>query len=310
MKRLHTLMLLGPLLLSGCGGAKEAPSARDDAQWDQAMTAGQDSFDLGRYSVAITQYRKAADLALMRDDGNAAAEAGYNLAVAQLAADQPADAVRTVQAARQAASVRGESARAAFDLVEAAADYRLKQYAQSVALAEQAMSASDPALASRAAFVAGLSADEGGDAAGLQRANAYLQGMKPPLSRSMQADKAEIAARVLLVSNPAQAAQLAQNAADLRRDDASYRDMSRALALAATATERTGDHQKAAALWARAAQSAATQANAAGKVDAATVAHGALAKGGTRTAETDAEQWARLAGGVSLHPFEADDTKQ
>lgn len=43
MKRLHAVMLLGPLLLSGCGGTKEAPSARDDAQWDQAMTAGQDS---------------------------------------------------------------------------------------------------------------------------------------------------------------------------------------------------------------------------------------------------------------------------
>lgn len=309
MRRVKALLLLGPLFLAGCGGKAEAPSARDDAQWEQAMTAGQDSFDLGRYSVAITQFRKASELALMRDDGAATAEAGYNLAVAQLAADQPADAVATIQTARQAAMLRGQNGQAAFDLVEAAADYRLKQLPQSVHLASQAMTADDSAVAARAALILGLAADEAGEASALQQANAYLQGIKPPLSRSVEADKAEISARTLMANNPAEAAQLAEKAANLRRDDAAYRDMSRALALAATATERAGDHQKAAALWARAAQSAAMQANKAASTDTTTVAHGAFFKGGTRTAESDAAQWARLAGGVSLHPF-ADPAKK
>lgn len=311
MRRVGSLALLAPLLLAGCGGgAVEAPSARDDAAWDQAMTAGQDSFELGRYSVAITQYRKAADLALLRDDGVAASEAGYDLAVSQLAGDDPAAAVKTVQTTRQAATVRGQTARPEFDLIEAAARYRLKQYPQAIALASGGMASTDTAYAARSALVLGLAADAGQDAPSFQKALAYFNGLKPPLSRTEQADKAEIQARAVLASNPVQAEQLAEQAASLRRDDASYRDMSRALALAGQAADRSGDHQKAASLWARAAQSASMQANSANTVDAATVTQGAsLLRGGATTAESDAAQWAHLAGGVSLHPF-AEPKKQ
>ncbi|MFT8721349.1 MAG: hypothetical protein ABF443_02245 [Acetobacter malorum] len=311
MRRVGSLALLAPLLLAGCGGgAVEAPSARDDAAWDQAMTAGQDSFELGRYSVAITQYRKAADLALLRDDGVAASEAGYDLAVSQLAGDDPAAAVKTVQTTRQAATVRGQTARPEFDLIEAAARYRLKQYPQAIALASGGMASTDTAYAARSALVLGLAADAGQDATSFQKALTYFNGLKPPLSRTEQADKAEIQARAVLASSPAQAEQLAEQAASLRRDDASYRDMSRALALAGQAADRSGDHQKAASLWARAAQSASMQANSANTVDAATVTQGSsLLRGGATTAESDAAQWAHLAGGVSLHPF-AEPKKQ
>ncbi|MCG0997475.1 tetratricopeptide repeat protein [Acetobacter persici] len=305
MKRVAALILLAPLFLAGCGGgAVEGPSARDDAAWDQAMTAGQDSFELGRYSVAITQYRRAADLALLRDDGVAAAEAGYDLAVAQLAGDDPAAAVKTVQTTRQAAALRGQTAQPEFDLIEAAARYRLRQYPQAVTLASGGMNAADRAYAARSALVLGLAADAGQDRTAFQKALIYFNALKPPLSRTEQADKAEIQARAVLASSPVQAEQLAEQAATLRRDEASYRDMARALALAGQAADRSGDHQKAASFWARAAQSASMQAKSANTADAATVTQGeTLLRGGATSAQGDAAEWAHLAGGVSLHPF-------
>lgn len=308
MMQLRVLTLLAPLTLAACGGAQEAPTARDDAQWDQAMTAGKSAFDLGRYSVAISQYRRAASLALLRDDGVAASEAGYDLAVAQLAAGQPQDALQTLQAARQAAAARGDTHTASFDLVQAAAFYRLHNTAQSIDAAERAVGDSDQALAGRAALIMGLAADDAGDSAALQRANTVLQGFKKPLTRSVQAGQAEIAARVALSSTPATALSLAKHAADLWRDDASYRDMSRALALSGTAASRMGDTAQAKSLWARAAQSAAMQASDEAQGDAATLAHGAISRGNPHTAQSDAALWSQQAGGVLLHPFEKPKT--
>ncbi|WP_242401040.1 outer membrane protein assembly factor BamD [Acetobacter okinawensis] len=121
MRRLrHMLLLATPLVLVGCGASQSKPTALDDAAWDQAMAAGRDSFELGRYTVAVSQYRKAANLALVRDDGSAVAEAGYDLAVSQLAANTPADALQTTQATRQAVQLRGGQEQFSLDLVEAA----------------------------------------------------------------------------------------------------------------------------------------------------------------------------------------------
>lgn len=304
MKQVKLLFLLAPLVLAGCGGGQEAPTARDDAQWDQAMTAGKDSFDLGRYSVAVSQYRRAATLAVLRDDGAAIAEAGYNLAVAQLAADQPQAALQTLQAARQAATARGNTQTTAFDLVQAAVLYRLEQPQQAVVYAQQATATPDTETKGRAALILGLAADEGGNQAALQQANAVLQGLGGKLSRSLQADQAEIAARCAIASNPAQASILAEQAAKLRRDDAAYSDMSRALALAGNAANKAGDYTRAKALWARAAQSAAVEADNAAQGDTTTLAHGALSHGNTHTASEDAQQWGAQAGsGLVLRPF-------
>ncbi|MGF1276049.1 hypothetical protein [Acetobacter pasteurianus] len=299
-----------PLLLAGCGGAaQDKPTAQDDAAWDQAMTAGRDSFELGRYTVAVTQYRKAADLALLRDDASAITEAGYDLAVAQLAANTPDKALQTAQATRQAAGVRGQTQLYSLDLVEAAAHYRLGHYSSAISSATQAMQSSDTALAGRAALVLGLAADAQSDSANLQKAAAYLGSLKKPLSTTQQADQAEIQARVLRQSAPQQAEALAVQAADLRRNDGSYRDMARALALAARIASAQGDQQKARALWERAAQSAAAQSSGLNRMDAQTLAHGSINKGNYVPPEDDAAAWARDAGGVSLRPFEDKDAQ-
>lgn len=299
-----------PLLLAGCGGAaQDKPTAQDDAAWDQAMTAGRDSFELGRYTVAVTQYRKAADLALLRDDAGAITEAGYDLAVAQLAANTPDKALQTAQATRQAAGVRGQTQLYSLDLVEAAAHYRLGHYSSAISSATQAMQSSDTALAGRAALVLGLAADAQSDSANLQKAAAYLGSLKKPLSTTQQADQAEIQARVLRQSAPQQAEALAVQAADMRRNDGSYRDMARALALAARIASAQGDQQKARALWERAAQSAAAQSSGLNRMDAQTLAHGSINKGNYVPPEDDAAAWARDAGGVSLRPFEDKDAQ-
>lgn len=311
MKPLKLLLALAPLALAGCGGGQEAPTARDDAQWDQAMTAGKDSFELGRYSVAVSQYRRAATLAVLRDDGAAIAEAGYNLAVAQLAADQPQAALQTLQAARQAATARGNTQSTAFDLVQAAVLYRLKQPEQAISFAQNAATDPDTEAKSRAALIMSLAASDAGNQAALQQANTLVQALGGTLSRSVQADKAEIAARYVVGSNPLQAATLAEQAATLRRDDAAYSDMARALALAGDAASRAGEYSRATALWARAAQSAAVAADAAGQGDATTLVHGALSHGNTHTAGADATQWGAQAGaGLVLRPFATPKTAQ
>ena len=302
----YILALTTPLMLAGCSAGQSRPTAQDDAAWDQAMTAGRDSFELGRYTVAVSQYRKAANLALVRDDGTAVAEAGYDLAVSQLAANAPADALQTAQATRQAVQLRGGQEQFSLDLVEAASHYRLGHYGQAAPLAAHAMLSPDADVAARAALVMGLAADAQGDQAGLQSAAACLNALKAPLSVTQQADKAEIQARLLRRSNPALAEQLAEDAASLRQSEGAYHDMARALALAARIAASQGDQAKARGLWARAAQSAAAQSGALNLMDAQTLAHGKMTKGNAVPPEDDAQAWARNAGSIVLRPFDKE----
>ncbi|MBO1323850.1 hypothetical protein K2X14_01615 [Acetobacter sp. TBRC 12305] len=315
-----------PLLLAGCGGGAQNPTVRDDETWDQFMTAGEDSFALGRYSVAATQYRKAADLALVRDSAPNIAEAGYDLAVSQLAANQPAQALASITATRQAVALRQATSMPFLDLVEAAARYRLGQYAQAQELAAHVMAAGDGAAGMRAALVAGLAADKRGDATGLSEAQAYLAGqgarsktLSAPQQAMQQAALSEIQARALRASDPARGRALAEHAAALLRDNGAYRDMSRVLALAAELANASGDQPGAKALWARAAQSAAAQngsstttlpaaASEAAIAGSAAVGQSLAASAGAANAGTggDAASWGRNAGDVPLRPFDMD----
>ncbi|MFT8675384.1 MAG: hypothetical protein ABF990_03510 [Acetobacter sp.] len=328
---LRGAVLALPLLLAACGGGAEKTTAQDDATWDQFMTAGEDSFALGRYSVAATQYRKAADLALVRDSAPDIAEAGYDLAVSQLAANQPAQALNTITATRQAVALRQTTPMPFLDLVEAAARYRLGQYAQAQELAARVLTAGDRAAGMRAALVLGLAADHRGDAAGLRQAEAYLLGqggggrktLSMPQQQIQQAALDEIQARSLRGSDPARARSLAEHAAALLQDNGVYRDMSRVLALAAELARASGDQPGARALWARAAQSAAAQNKTSAAilpaVPSSAVVHPAVlavpsvgtstaGASGADVAQDDAAIWARKAGDIALRPFDTDNT--
>lgn len=304
MTRLVRLAPLAVLFaLAGCGGTKEEPAAFEDSQWDQLMTAGRDSFELGRYTVAQTQYRKAANLALLHDSSADLAEAGYDLAVSQLAGNLPQQALDTAQATRKAVQLRGSTSLPYLTLVEAAALYRLGQYDKAQTLAAGLLNGPDTEMTARAALVVGIAADQRGDRAGLQTATAVLDGLKKPLSPLHQADWDELHARLIRKADPAQAAPLAAQAARLRQRTGAYHDMVRALVLEAEIAQSLGQSEKARALWAQAAQSAAAQSGKLNIMDAATLAHGDIVKGDAVPPADDAAVWAAKAGSITLFPF-------
>jgi tetratricopeptide (TPR) repeat protein len=325
------LSLVALLPLAGCGGAQpEQPAVQYDVALQQFLSAGRDSFMLGRYTVAETQYRKAASLALLRDSAPEIAESGYDLAVAQLAAEEPAQAHATAEKTRRAVALRGGRVTSYLDLVDAAACYRLGQYGQARDLALAAVQgagtmssahgaaghdASALLLSTRAALVYALAADQQNDTAALARVPGMVQttdshaarALSPAQALALRADQSEIQALVARRTNPAEAWKQAEEAANLRRDSGNYHDMARALALAARSAEAAGRKDEAQALWTRAAQSAAAQGGAAGHLSSALAAGVAGAADSMRTiTPDDANAWARAAGGVTLHPFVED----
>ncbi|MBB2206328.1 hypothetical protein [Gluconacetobacter takamatsuzukensis] len=251
--RAALLLALAAPVLAGCGGGKAAPTS--DAVLDQAMDAGHQSAGLERLTVAEAQYRLAGTRALARDDAPAIGDAGYNLAVVQLAQDRPADALSTIAATRAALAVRGHAgADAGLDLTQAAALHRLSRDEEAGPLAAGAMASADPAIAEQASLLTGLIADSRGDRATLAQAVAHLAHPRP-VAAKWQADEDELQARMRLAQEPAAARDLAVAAADLRRQLVDYRGMARALTLAARAAGQAGDAGGAAALSLQATQS-------------------------------------------------------
>ncbi|GEB38358.1 hypothetical protein GLI01_23930 [Gluconacetobacter liquefaciens] len=251
--RAALLLILAMPALAGCGGGKAAPAG--DAVLDQAMESGQQSAGLERLTVAEGQYRQAGTRALARDDAGAIGDAGYNLAVVQLAQDKPADALSTLAATRAALAVRGRSgADAGLDLTQAAALHRLSRDREAAPLAAGAMASPDLAIAEQASLLTGLIADGMGDRTMLAQAVAHLA-HKRPVAAKWQADEDELQARMRLPHDPAGARDLAVQAADLRRQMVDYRGMARVLTLAARAAGQAGDAAGAAALTLQAGQS-------------------------------------------------------
>ena len=195
-----------------------------------------------------------------RDDAAAIGDYGYDMAVAQLAANQPNPALATVRMIRLELARRGAAPFAALDLAEATACYRLGDKATSDRLASQVEAGDEPIAALRASLLRGLIADETDDLAGLDRAIARLASA---VSREQQADLAELVARHdVRLGAFATAAEQAGHAADLRREALDYRGMARALAVAAGAEARAGQMRLAADYYMRAGQSAAAQGDA------------------------------------------------
>ena len=257
------LGLAALLLLAGCGG-RPAPDALQDSGLAQATASGRQSLEFRRLKQAVGQYQQAYTLAMARDDAQAIGDCGYNLAVAQLADNDAAGALRTAQRTRLALAARAAPGFAELDLIQSAALYRLGRDAEADVLAARAQATAGSAVTSaRASYVRGLIADTRGDAAGIVAALAGFGQPETPAT-DWEADRDELVARLdMLHGRYRQAAIRAQHAADLHRAQLDYRAMADTTALAAKAMQRAGSPQEAANLYLQAGESAAARGDAA-----------------------------------------------
>jgi hypothetical protein len=237
MRRAAAWLLVGPL--AACASPPKGPPP--DRSLEQLFHAGGNAYDLERPAQAATQYRAALERARMRDDAGAIADAGFDLAAAELRAGDSLAAIATAQEVQAELARRGRGD-PGLDLVVATALFRQGYGATADGIAERLTTIKDKGLADAAWFLRGLIADSRGDRAMLATA---LAAITPPAD---PADRTELRAR--LERN----APLALQAADMRREALDYRGMARALALAA---QFTADPRAAADLYLRAGQSAA-----------------------------------------------------
>jgi len=207
--------ILALSLLAGCGGPKP-PAAPDDQALNREARAGRLAMAQDRPEEAVTQFRGALRRAQERDDAAAIGDLGYNLAVAELAANKGKDALATARATRAELRRRGAPEIADLDLAEATALYRTGAAAEADALAARVQQSGDPPAAARASLLRGLIADERGDLPALRAA---VDALSKPAGPAQQGDAAELTARLRLREGDAAGAVAeADRAAALRRE--------------------------------------------------------------------------------------------
>ena len=250
------------LLLAVCACAPHPPPAPPEDQTLVRNTeAGTNALRLDRPEEATAQFQAALKQAEARDDLNAIVEISFNLAVAQLRANRPRDALATAERAQEELARRGAAASSSLRLLEATALYRTGDPAQADALAAGIEASADVDAAAGASYLRGLIADEAGNETGLQDALGRLSAGGGPVR---QADRLELQARLAIRRNDYQGARAAAlQAAEIRQTGLDYRGMARALAVAGSAAERSGEAEAAADLYLRAGRSAAAQSDAA-----------------------------------------------
>lgn len=248
------------LLLAACGCAKDAPPAPpEDQTLARNAEAGQNALRVDRPEEAAAQFQAALKQAEARDDLNAMVEISFNLAVSQLRANRPLDALGTAQRAQDELARRGGAPSPPLQLVEATALYRTGQADQADTRAAAIETGADPESAAGASFLRGLIADDAGNADGVQNALARLPVEGGPVRA---ADRFELQARLALHQSHYDSARAAAlQAAEIRQVGLDYRGMARALAVAGSAAERAGDSEAAADLYLRAGRSAAAQSD-------------------------------------------------
>ena len=236
---LMPVCIMAVLLLAGCASSpKPTP---EDPTLVRLDHAGDIAFNLEQPDQAVTQYRLALARARTRDDAAAIADAGFNLATAELRAGHPREAMQTAKSLQSELSRRGVID-PDFDLISAAALFRQGDLSGADQMA--AGLTGKATLANAAWCLRGLIADTRDDRPTLQRAVASL---------TPTADAADVAE---LRSRLTRDATQALHAADLRRERLDYRGMARDLALAGSFTENSA---RAADLYLRAGRSAAAQ---------------------------------------------------
>jgi len=263
MKRscLIALLLLVACGVVACGGSTPPPAGPpQDQTLARYQEAGHIAYDLDRPQEAVRQFEEALRQAEARDDLAAIAELSFNLAVAQLRANAPEDALATTTRIRAELGRRGTTPAPALLLAEATALYRTNDAKAADALAGEIEAAADRDVAAGASFLRGLIGDETGNADSLQAAHQRLSGANTPIRI---ADRQELEARLALRQNdPARARSAAVQSANTRQEILDYRGMARSLSVAGRAAAQAGDNEAAADFYLRAGRSAAAQGDA------------------------------------------------
>ncbi|HET6160055.1 MAG TPA: hypothetical protein VFE34_17045 [Dongiaceae bacterium] len=248
------------LLIAACSSADEA---QEEQPADQTLArherAGDIASSLDRPDEAVAQYQAALKQAEARDDLTEIASLSFSLAVAQLRANKPEDALATATRARAEIQRRGGSPIPALALAEATAHYRTGNAAKADQMAAELEQGQSGEIADGASFLRGMIADERNDEAGLRAAVRRITAQATPVRR---ADRRELEARLAVRQDDLPGARAAAlEAAEIRQEMLDYRGMARALSVAAIAAERAGDTEGAADLYLRAGRSAAAQSD-------------------------------------------------
>jgi hypothetical protein len=252
-------------VLAACGGTREPPPDPDavrDAEISSSLEMARFAFLSGRYDQAARAYSGSLERAYARDDVAAIAVAGQELAFSYLRDGKPKEAAQAASRTREELARRGRPARPALALVEATARYRLNEIATAERLAREVAGATDdPIAAARATFLLGLIAADRRDVPALKAAlDALPRSDDQP---EIRADRLHLIGRLHLIRKeyqPAADTFMAEEA--LRRASGDEPGVARALALAAEATEMSGQKALAADLWFRSGRSAAQEGGA------------------------------------------------
>lgn len=244
--RATSAVLLGTsLALGACGGSTPADTGPPpDTKLDIANKAGTQALSMDMPVQAVRQYKLALTRAYERDDTEAIADTAYNLALAQMRAGDPKEALRTAREARAELDRRRVPIPAELALVQAAAAYRAGDLGGAASAAQQVLElkARDPDTVPRAWFIRGLVAAERGDGATLTQAIAALP---PSKQADIEADRQELMGRAaLLAGQQAEALVSFERSAANRQQALDYRGMARVLAMAGEASlklNRTSD---------------------------------------------------------------------
>ena len=236
--------ILLPLLVADCGGSAPDAAPPTDETLQRETNAGRLAFELERDEEAVARFRAALARAQERDDPDAISNTGFDLAVAELRANAPHQALADARATRMEIERRGAKPFPALWLAEATALYRIGELADADRLAQLIQHGDDAEAAARATFLRGRIADDRGDVKGLATAAGALNATD---TASFAADSAELGARLALRGGDATGAQHeAARAAELRQATLDYRGLARALAIEGTAVQREGDKAAAA----------------------------------------------------------------
>lgn len=257
-----TCSLFIPLLLgvAACGGDQQPDPVRDDP-FNRTMDVADEAVFYDRLQQAEISYKKSFDYAITSDDALNIDDAGYNLAIIQLALNDVQSASKTVDQTNKELQIRGQQNSPQLDLVQAAILYRMNRYSEAAQAAQSAEKSTHEDIQERAYFLSALIANDQGNIEGIRQSSQKLDQLlsqgKDKVEDSWKADQQELHALLSYKQGQyAQAMTDATAAQDLRRQQVEYRAMVRTLALQGQISEGTKNYVAAAQFYVRAGKSA------------------------------------------------------